>query len=292
MTGFGSINPAVVFAYFLCVTVSGIFTLNPIISVISLAGALLLWAVLPVAKNKRTHIYPVLLTLFCAVGNPLFSHNGETVLLVINNNPITLQSTLYGLFIGIMLSAAVYWFSSFSLIVSSDKIIYTLGFISQKAALVLTMALRFVPLYIRKARQINGTQKALGLYKDETVITRFRGGVRVFSVLKTNMIEKTIITSDSMAARGYTGGKRSGYPLFKFTFKDAAFLAVTVFLTLLAAVPQAKGALDFNFYPHIDITFYGVSSVAAYTGYALLCLCPSVYEGSDRLKWHYLISRI
>ena len=57
MSCFEMFNPATVFIFFTCVIVSGIFTMNPVITVISLAGAVLLWIVMPGRKNKKIHIF-------------------------------------------------------------------------------------------------------------------------------------------------------------------------------------------------------------------------------------------
>ena len=292
MSCFEIFNPAAVFIFFTCVIVSGIFTMNPVITVISLAGALALWIVMPGKKNNRIHIYTALMTLACMIFNPVFGHNGATVIVVINNHNVTVEAGLYGIFLGLMLSAAVYWFASFSQIMTSDKIIYITGFISQKAAIVLTMALRFIPMYIRKAGQINSSQKALGLYKDETIVSRLRGFAKVFSILLTYMIEKTIITSDSMAARGYGGGRRRNFSLYSFGRRDVIFLIVSVVFTACTVYASSKGALVYNFYPYADMPSKSFAALTGYIGYGLLCICPSLTEGGNRLKWHYLKSKI
>ncbi len=292
MSSFQLFNPAAVFIFFACVLVSGIFTMNPVITVISLAGAILFFFVLPGQKNNRIHICTVLMTLACMVFNPVFGHNGATVIAVINNHNVTVEAGLYGIFLGLMLSAAVYWFASFSQIMTSDKIIYILGFLSQKAALVLTMALRFIPAYIRKAKQINDSQKALGLYKDETIISRLKGGARVFSILLTYMIEKTIITSDSMSARGYGGGRRRSFSLYPFGKRDVIFLTVSLVFTACTVYASSKGALFYNFYPFADTPATDFTALTGYTGYGLLCLSPSVIEGGNRIRWRYLRSKI
>jgi energy-coupling factor transport system permease protein len=292
MTCFDIFNPLTVFIFFACVIVAGIFTMNPVISLISLAGALAFRLALPVKKDKKIHIWTVLMTLACMVFNPVFGHIGSTVIVVINNHNVTVEAALYGLFLGIMLSGAVYWFASFSAIMTSDKITYILGFVSRKAALVVTMALRFIPMYIRKARQMSTDQKALGLYKDETIVSRLRGTMRVFSGLLSYMIEKTIITSDSMSARGYSGRRRRNYSLYPFARRDALFLAFSLVFAACAVYATAKNALFYNFYPYMDKISTQPLAMLGYIGYGLLCICPSVTEGGNRLKWRCLRSKI
>lgn len=69
-----------------------------------------------------------------------------------NGNPITLEAILYGVFIGAMLIAVMYWFSCFNYIMTSDKLLL-LGNVSPKISLVISSALRFIPLLKVQAKE-------------------------------------------------------------------------------------------------------------------------------------------
>ncbi|MCR5150410.1 MAG: energy-coupling factor transporter transmembrane protein EcfT [Clostridiales bacterium] len=292
MIYFELFNPITVFLFFVFTIVSGIFTMNPVISIISFLSSLLYWMLLPCKKNKSIHIFSFLMVIACTVLNPVLGHNGMTALVVINNHVVSAESLWYGAFLGIMLSSATYWFASYSALMTSDKIIYVVNAFSKKAALVLTMAMRFIPMYVKKARQINLSQKALGLYKDETIVSRVRGTLRVMSALLTYMIEKTIITSDSMEARGYFSGKRRTFSVYSFGKKDIVYIVTVVLLSLCTFYVSFKGALVYNFYPSMDSVSHSLLSLFGYFSFGLLCLSPSVTQGSYRLKWRYLKSKI
>ena len=48
-------------------------------------------------KHIKSHLFFFLLFLALALINPLISHNGATVLFVMNDNPVTLEALLYGI---------------------------------------------------------------------------------------------------------------------------------------------------------------------------------------------------
>ncbi len=292
MNGLESLNPAVAFIYFIMVNVITMFNINPVTALISLFGSLLLWFVRGGKKDKRIHLLSLAVILGCAIINPLFSHNGKTVIMVINNNPVAFESFIFGLTTGVIAASVFYWFSTFSVIMTSDKIIYTLGKISPKAALTLTMALRFVPLFIDRAKTINNAQKAMGIYRDETIISRFKGISRVISAMVTYAVENMIITAESMEARGYTGAKRRPYSLFKFLPRDYIILTVTAVFSSIIIFIQAAGYIDFWFYPEITGLYTGAPSLCGYCLNLITALIPTFIEGGDRIKWLCLKSKI
>jgi energy-coupling factor transport system permease protein len=292
MIDFASFNPAAVFGYFIVTAVIAMFNLNPVTAVISLIGSLSLLLIRGKGGKYGVHIPALLTAAGCCIVNPLFSHNGKTVLLVINNNPVTYEAFIFGLVTGITAASVIYWYSSFADIMTSDKIIYTIGKASPKAALILTMALRFIPLFARQAKEINASQKAMGLYKGETIISRIKGVSRVFSAMITYATENIIITADSMAARGYTGRKRRPYAIFSFKRRDAFFTLAFLAFAGVSIYATASGAFDFWYYPEITAIRADAGAVGGYIAFALLCMMPTFIEGGDRLRWHYLKSTI
>lgn len=100
--------------------------------------------------------------------NPLFVHNGETILFFMNDNPITLEAFFYGMIVAVMIIAVMFWCKNYNEIMTSDKFIYLFGKVTPRLSLVLSMALRFIPLFRRQIGAISKTQKAMGLYSTES----------------------------------------------------------------------------------------------------------------------------
>ncbi len=292
MKNLDSLNPLAVSTYFIVVALMGMFSLNPVIIILFFLGALLLYITSNYCKDKRVHIFAFIIILGCGLINPIFSHNGKTIIFVFNNNLITFESFIYGLFMGFMIAAAIYWFAIFSSIMTSDKVIYTVGKASPKLALTLSLSLRFIPLFIKKSNEVNLSQKAMGLYKDDTIIAKIKGMSRVFSVMVTYIIEKTIITADSMASRGYGGEKRTSFSLFKFRLCDIIFSIVVFVLLSIMVISMATDSLDYSFYPELSKPNDDFFAILGYVSYGVLCTSSTVIEGVEKLKWHFLKSKI
>lgn len=292
MRAFSDHNPIAVAIYFLCV--SGIIMLGsePFILVTSLVGALSLYFARNGGRGWRTHLGFFGMFLVLSLINPLVSHNGVTVLFVINDAPITAEALLYGIFASGTVITVVYWFRSFSEIMSADKLLYLFGKLSPKLALTLSMGLRYVPLFTKQSVKISRAQTALGLYKDGNAYDRAKGGLRVFSVMTTWALENGIVTADSMTARGYGEGKRTYFSDFRMRRGDVLLLVLTLILTASVAVCFATGSLDFEFYPCIKAAQTNIFTAVGYICYGILAALPTLYEMGEIIKWKYLRSKI
>ena len=290
MRRFADHNPAAVALYYLCAVGVTMFTMEPVILVLSLVGALVSLAVVGEFTRWKMHLYTILLFAAMAVINPLVSHNGVTVLLVINHNPITLEALIYGVAAGGMIVTVMYWFRGFTAVMTSDKLLYIFGGLSPKLALMLSMALRYVPLFGRQVRAVSQSQQALGLYKEDNIVDRLKGGMRVFSVMVTWTLENGIITADSMTARGYGIGRRSRFSIFRWTRQDALLLLFTLLLT--AGTLLGLSGHTFTYYPAISAAPITWRTLLGYASYGLLCLLPAIITGKEALQWRILRSKI
>lgn len=290
MRRFADYNPIAAATYFLCVSGVAMFSMDPVILALSLTGALALFLMRSGFSGGRGHLGSLALFLAMALINPLVSHGGTTVLFVLNHNPVTLEALLYGIAAAGMVTAVLYWFRSFSQIMTSDRLLYLFGAFSPRLALILSMALRYVPLFTRQLRRTQQAQKALGLYREDNVIDSLRGGLQVFSIMVTWALENGVITADSMAARGYGAGRRSRFAIFRFTWRDAVLTALS--LLLAAASLWAAAARAFTFYPALAAAPLSLPVTLGYGAYALLALLPVIIDGMEALRWHCLRSGI
>ncbi|MBQ8177464.1 MAG: energy-coupling factor transporter transmembrane protein EcfT [Oscillospiraceae bacterium] len=290
MHTFADSNPIAATVYFFVVAGIAMFSANPVISAISLLGAVALFIVNNGRKGLSTHIFSIILFAAMSLINPLVSHNGATVLFVMNNNPITLEAFVYGVCSAVTVIAVLYWFNSFSLIMTSDKLLYIFGALSPKLALTLSMALRYVPLFGTQIKKVQASQRALGLYKDDNIVDSFKGGIRVFSIMITWALENGIVTADSMTARGYGIGKRSRFSLFRFRTEDVLVICASLLLGAIT-IYGTIGAV-FVFYPYISAPEITAKSAAGYAAYGILNILPVIITVKEELKWKYLRSKI
>ena len=290
MRSFSQLNPIVITIYFVAVLGIVMFCLNPIILSISLVGAVALNLIINGCKDGRSHMYSIVLFVILSLINPFVSHNGVTVLFVMNNKPVTFEALIYGIATAVMIVSVIYMFRTFSEIMTSDKLLYIFGGISPKLALILSMALRYVPLFNRQAKKVENTGKALGIYKEDNVVDNFKGKLRIFGIMVTWALENGIITADSMAARGYGVGKRSRFYEFRIYMDDIIFLILCVVLSGFTIVGIKD--IEFDFYPAIKMSELTITGVVGYISYGILVSLPIIIEVKESLKWKYLRSKI
>ena len=290
MQRFADHNPVAVAVYYLAAAGVCMFTMEPVVLAISLIGALVSLAVTGLLGQWRMHLYSLALFAVLALVNPLVSHNGVTVLFVMNHNPVTLEALLYGAAAGGMIVAVMTWFRAFTAVMTSDKLLYTFGSLSPKIALMLSMALRYVPLFGQQVRKVQASQRALGLYKDDNLIDRLRGGMRVFSVIVTWTLENGIITADSMTARGYGVGRRSRFSIFRWKRRDALLLISALLLTACAVWGMSGRTI--TYYPVLTLTPVTARVLTGYIAYGCLTWLPAIINGKEAIKWHCLRSGI
>ena len=292
MKRFADYNPAAVFLYFIAVSLAAMLCMNPVVLIISLIGSLTFFFVSGQTAKPREQALFFVFFLLISLINPIFNHNGATVLFILNNNPVTLEAVLYGVAAGVMIISIIFWFRSFSAIMTSDKLLYVFGSLLPKTALILSMTLRYIPLFKRQMKKTVAAQKALGLAQDDNIIDRTKGGLRVFSAMVTWGLENGIITADSMCARGYGTGKRSRFALYRLRRSDVLLLAAVLAPAAAVFLGMASGAVEYDYYPYFSVSELSLSGTAAYAAYALLAFLPSVIEAEGRLKWKYLQSKI
>ncbi len=292
MQSFENLNPITISIYFLVVSCIAMFCMNPILLTFSLIGAFIFYLIRNGRKNGKSHLGFLTLFFIMALINPLLSHNGATVLFVINDSPITLEALFYGITASAMIMAVLYWFRSFTQLMTSDKLLYVFGKLSPKLSLILSMGLRYVPLFNKQTKKINATQTALGLYKDDNIIDRIKGSTRVFSVLLTWALENGIITADSMTARGYGIGKRTHFSVFRFRKFDIVLILITLILGIITCVSMGTNALRITFYPKMEISQLTPNAVLGLSAYLILAMLPILIEMEERIKWKYLKSKI
>lgn len=140
-------HPAVSFAYFALVIACAMLLMHPVCLVLSTLGGGWYVARLLGGKGLRRHLLWLLpMALLAAAVNPAFVHQGVTILAYLpSGNPLTLESLLYGLAAGAMLSAVALWFVCVTDVITSDKVVYLFGRVIPALSLLLSMILRFVP---------------------------------------------------------------------------------------------------------------------------------------------------
>lgn len=293
MKAFEGYHPIVLFAYFMAMIFITMFTAHPILLGISfVCGVMFCGMLIGMRKLLSSLAYSIPVLLMIAVMNPLFSHNGETVLFFLNDNPVTLEAILYGADIAVMILAVFYWFKCYHAVMTSDKFIYLFGRVIPKVSLLLSMVLGFIPKLKRHFKEIDLAQKALGIYTSESYVDKLRSKMRVLSILVTWSLENSVETADSMRARGYGLKGRTSYSVFCWTVRDTVMIGLIFTLTALVCFLMSAGYGDYLFYPTLTVFDWSVPAILLYVGLFAVMAISTVTEIKENITWRYLRSRI
>ncbi|NLZ47101.1 MAG: energy-coupling factor transporter transmembrane protein EcfT, partial [Clostridiales bacterium] len=205
---------------------------------------------------------------------------------------VTLEAIIYGLAIGIMIVGTILWFSCFTKIMTSDKIIYIFGKVLPKISLIITMALRFIPRFKKQMKQVGMSQKTLGMFSKESYFDRIKFKLKVFVAVLGWSIENSVETADSMRSRGYGLKSRTSFSVFKMRSGDVLLLVLTLALTAVVFIAQILVKTSFQFYPKITGIQGSLLSVFSYCAFGFLSILPFILETMEDIKWKYLISKI
>lgn len=290
---FDKYHPLPLFLYFIYIFVITIFTLNPVLMILAFLGGVCFCTVLESAKAFLHNIlfyFPFFILL--SITNPLFSHGGVTPLFFINGNAFTLEALLYGVNMSLMIISVMYWCKCYQKIITEDKFLYLFGKAAPKLSLVISMAIRLIPLFKKQIKRISNAQKAMGLYSSKSYADKLKSGVRVFSSLVTWSLENAVETSNSMKSRGFGLKNRSSFSLYKFHKNDLFFLSVSTMLFLIVVCFISVGCVKFAFYPKVTTLSFGIKEIMIYISFGMLCFMPFILEVKEKIKWKYLLQRM
>ena len=175
---------------------------------------------------------------------------------------------------------------------TSDKLLYLFGKVIPRLGLVLSMALRFIPMFLRQMKKVRSAQKTMGLYSSRGIVDKLRSQGRVFIAMISWSLENSMETASSMKARGYGRGKRTDFSLFRFTPRDGILLAVSASLIGITVAGMATRVTAFSFYPRISTLELSPFSTAVYIAFGALSLLPVALEVREAILWTYYRSKI
>lgn len=287
-------HPIVSFSFFIAVILFTMFFMNPFFLAVSFAASFLYSVLLKGIKALKFNLlFALPMLLVIAVLNPVFVHQGMTMLFYMNDNPVTLEAVEYGLAAGVMLVSVLLWFTCYNEVMTSDKFIYLFGRIIPALSLVISMTLRLIPRFRNQIRRISHAQKAIGMDTGTgNIIQRAMRGIRILSILTTWALENAVETSDSMKARGYGLRGRTAFSPFRFERRDGVCLAVIAATAVLCIIGQTVGAAYFQYYPYIKWAQMRPFTAVMWATYSLLCFLPPALEIKEGAKWRLLRSKI
>lgn len=290
---FETYHPFINFIYFIAVLMLILLCNNMIILVLWIIFAVLFLG----CHRKKSVIYKTISGILLLIGgmacmNPLISHNGVTILFFMNGKAVTCEAVIYGGYIGLLLSAMLLWSSCFNEVMTSDKIIYVTGRVLPHLALVISMTMRFIPLFKRKASEVYAYQKINMKKNRPSYVDKLLLGMKTFSIIMTWSFENALDTADSMKSRGYGIRKRTSYSIYRFTLRDTMVLVFLLTIGIAIMVLWKDSDMKFIFYPVFVSPEWNSRNILIY------CLCggiagiPWIFEMKEKMIWKYYRSGI
>ncbi|MHA6532903.1 energy-coupling factor transporter transmembrane component T [Paenibacillus sp. BAC0078] len=286
-SGFRSMHPSVALVYYAGLLLFAVLVFHPLFLATEIAGL----AVLLLLQGQGRQLlrglpFYLLMAGSVTVLNPLFSHRGAHILFYFMDQPITLEAVLYGLMMSAVLLTLFVLFISYNYTVTADKFMYLFAAAVPRTTLLTLMALRFVPLFQRRLRQITLIQRTRGVdIRTGGLRKRMKDGMTLLKVLLAWSLEEALQTADSMKARGYGVRKRSVYGAYRLDLLDKAVLLLLAVSGLIPLLFWMQGYGMLEIYPRMKPMHFGWGDTAMYVSFCLFVLTPLALEGKEKWLW-------
>lgn len=284
---FSRCHPAVNFLYFVGAISFGVVIQHPAYLVAGCIGACAYYLLLSGRNGSKTVLAMVPLAVILSAVNPLFNVYGSTVLFYLFGRPYTLDALYYGMAIASIFIIMMLWFGCYNAVLTSDKFTSLFGNLIPALSLLLVMVLRLIPSFIRKAGQISGARKSIGkgAGAESAARKRIMEGMTILSSLTDWALEGSVVTADSMRARGYGCAGRTSFQIYRMTVRDWALLALTIALATVIIFSGGKGAV-YTPALYIEPLSWG------FPAYCVYLLIPTALHIKEAVTWHILRSGI
>ena len=284
---FAQFHPLTNFLWFVGAIGFGVVIQHPAYTIAGAAGAMVYFLLLTGRKSLKVIGGLAALFVIVSLVNPVFNVYGETVLFTYLGRPYCLEGLCYGIVIGGMFVLTILWFACYSRVITGDRFISLFGRLIPSLSLLLVMVLRMVPDLIRKSAQISGARRSVGKAAAENSSLRERAmfGMTVLSALTDRALEDSVVTSDSMLARGYGSAKRTSFQIYRVTTRD---VIVIIAAAALAAAVIVSGGTSAVYTPTVQID----PLTPGFPAYCVYVAIPSILRVKENLTWHILRSGI
>lgn len=278
--GFESYHPAMNFLYFLSVLAGTILFPHPVFLGISYFCAFLYsvkrrgWKAL--VFNLCLLPFVVLFAFYYAS----YHHFGLTILgrNFIGNN-LTVESFVYGLFLGLKVVTICMWLGCMFTIFTADKVVYLFGTVSPTLSLFLSILLRMVPRCKVQWKKLSTARQAIGRGpRQGNLLRRMSNGIKLFSMTITWLLESMATISDSMRSRGHGLKGRTAFSIYRFDNRDRSFVIAIFACITITIMGHLLNQTTFYFDPILIMNPVTVLSYGFYAGYLCLCILPLVVE--------------
>ena len=287
---FSKCHPAVNFLFFVGAIGCGVVIQHPAYLLAGIVTGAAYYLLLNGRKGIKMILGLVPLFLFLTAINPLLNTYGETPLCYLFGRPYTLEALAYGAAVASVFVVMMLWFGCYNNVLTSDKFTSLFGNLIPAISLLLVLVFRMVPNLMRKAAQISGARKSIGKGVGDHATTKEKltDGMTVLGALVSWALEGSVVTGDSMRARGYGTAKRSSFMVYRMTASDWLLLSGILILLALVIAAACLGQMAATFTPEFQIATVSWG-IVPYTAYLLI---PTALYTKEAFFWHISRSKI
>lgn len=287
---FERLNPSIIFAYYLLLIMITVLFNSPIILMIEFTAVLgLLIQVSDMMSALKTLKATGIMALFIIIINPLTNHNGAHLLTSFHGLTITKEALLYGILMALSLTNVILLFASYNKLMTNNKFMFLFGKILPRLSLLTMIVMRFIPLFLKRFKNISQIQKMRGINVDQgSVRQRTKALMQLMQVLLVDACYNAFQTADSMTARGFGSTKRSNYQRYRMTRRDITYAGILASggIVLIGEAIRRIGVIQI--YPSLQMNWGTWQEEGLLIGtVALICGLPMVVELKEELWWKF-----
>lgn len=279
---FSMSHPAVPAVYIALTLGLTMFSMQPVLIALSLAGGLAYGlATRGAARTLGALRWQLPVILIIALVNPLFSASGSTELFRIGVRAVYLESMVYGLCMGGLFVASVLWFEAAASMLEYDKVLALLGNAAPVIALMISMCMRLIPQFLRRGRTVLAVQDAIDV-PGRAPTDPVRLHLRASSVLMGWGMEDSLERADAMRSRGWGAAtRRTTYTRYRLGCSDAAALVGLALFGVATAAVAWAATTQYSFYPQLSVP----APWLGYAVYAVWMVLPCVLHAIDEKRF-------
>lgn len=287
---FSKCHPAVNFLFFVGAIGMTVMIQHPWFLLAGILTGGIYYLLLNGRKGWKMILWMIPLFLLLTAINPLFNTLGATPLFYLFDRPYTLEALYYGAATAAVFIAMLLWFGCYNKVLTSDKFTSLFGSVIPSISLLLVMVFRMVPNLMRKAAQFSAARRSIGKGAGEntTAKAKLNDGMTVLGALTSWALEGSIVTGDSMRARGYGVAKRSSFMIYRMGIMDWTLLSVLPVCILLVIFAAGCGQISAEFTPELNIAPLSWGIIP----YTLYLSIPAILHGKEAAQWHISRSKI
>ena len=282
VAAFSMSHPAVPALYMVLTLGLTMFSMQPVLIALSLAGGLAYgFATRGTVRTLGALRWQLPVILIIARVNPLVSASGSTELFRIGMRAVHLESLVYGLCMGGLFVASVLWFEAAASMLEYDKVLALLGNAAPVIALMISMCMRLIPQFLRRGRTVLAVQDAIDM-PGRKPADPVRSRLRASSVLMGWGMEDSLERADAMRSRGWGAvPRRTTYARYRLGRSDVVALVGLALFGAVAVAVAWTATTQYSFYPQLSVP----APWQGYVVYAVWMALPCVLCAIDEKRF-------